>query len=105
MRFVSLRFTYLVHDNLIFFAAGLSFAIRKLRTCQTPDGFSLEPGADVSLCGRIRNAPMGRHRLTRPHRANFFGCIVTDGENKIDLKPLAARLKPPGEWSISQSQV
>jgi hypothetical protein len=32
LRFVSIRFSYFANYNLIFFAAGSTFAIRKLRT-------------------------------------------------------------------------
>src|SRR5450432_2574039 len=34
---------------------------------------------------RIRNAPMRRHRLPRPDRANFLRRVVADGKNKIHL--------------------
>lgn len=35
--------------------------------------------------GRIRNAPVRRHRLPRPDRANFVCRVVADGKNKIEL--------------------
>ena len=34
---------------------------------------------------RIRNAPVRRHRLTRPNRAHFTSSVITDCESKIEL--------------------
>src|SRR5579863_6079262 len=41
--------------------------------------------------GGIGNAPVCRHRLPGPHRANLIGSIVTDGENEIELRSLWLR--------------
>ncbi len=39
----------------------------------------------ASYCGRIRYAPMGRHRLAWPDRTDLFSSVVTNGEDKIQL--------------------
>src|SRR5712672_4318699 len=36
-------------------------------------------------CGRIGNAPMRGHRLSRPNRADLFRCAITDSEHKIEM--------------------
>ena len=33
--------------------------------------------------GRVFDSPMRRHRLPRPDRAGFAGCVVADGEHEI----------------------
>src|SRR5580698_1494851 len=35
---------------------------------------------------RIGNAPMRRHRLTRPNRTAFASSVVTNGESKIERR-------------------
>src|ERR1700683_4562411 len=35
---------------------------------------------------RVSDAPMCCHRLPRPNRANFFGRVVTNRENKIHFR-------------------
>ena len=37
-------------------------------------------------CGRIRNPPVGSHRLTRPHGAHFACRVVTDSDNEVHLR-------------------
>src|SRR6516165_6497060 len=52
-------------------------------------------GLVASSCSRIGNAPMRRHRLTRPHWAYLLCRVVADRENKIKLRGLRAReLRP-----------
>src|SRR5258708_18040410 len=40
---------------------------------------------------RIGNAPMRRHRLTRPDGTDFVGRVVTDGKNEIHLGSVRLR--------------
>ena len=35
---------------------------------------------------RIGYTPVCRHWLSRPYRADFIGCVVTDGEDKIESR-------------------
>src|SRR2546429_6928981 len=37
-------------------------------------------------CGRVGNAPVRCHWLTRPERASFLGCVVANGEHKIKVR-------------------
>ncbi len=37
-------------------------------------------------CCWIGNTPMRSHGLTRPNRADFFRCVVADGEHKIQAR-------------------
>src|SRR5262249_6820958 len=58
--------------------------------------------------GRIGNAPMRRHRLAGPHRTNFAGRIVADGEGKIErwragLRELIPRLRTKARRVIGET--
>src|SRR5277367_6223763 len=35
---------------------------------------------------RVWNAPVRRHRLTRPDRADFLGCVVAHREDEIEMR-------------------
>jgi len=39
----------------------------------------------------IGDAPVGRHRLAGPHRADFLGCIVADRKDEIELRRAGPR--------------
>src|SRR6185437_14344547 len=46
--------------------------------------------------GRVRQAPMRRHRLPGPDRADFVGRIVARSEYKIELRRAERRKLIPG---------
>src|SRR5262249_26146889 len=59
--------------------------------------------------GWIGNAPMRRHRLARPHRANFARRVVADGEGKIErrrawLGELIPRLRTKARRVIAEAR-
>jgi len=44
---------------------------------------------------RIGDAPVGRHRLAGPHRADFLGCVVTNSKDEIELRRARPRELAP----------
>src|SRR6516164_8364440 len=59
--------------------------------------------------GRIGNAPMRGHRLARPHRTDFAGGVVADGEGKIErrragLRELIPRLRTKARHVIAEAR-
>src|SRR5262249_31773429 len=57
---------------------------------------------------RIGHAPMGRHRLARPHRTALAGGVVADGEHEIDerrarLRELAPRLRAEARNVVAEA--
>src|SRR5207249_10499747 len=42
-------------------------------------------------CGRVGNAPVRCHWLTRPERASFLGCIVANRQHKTNVRCVRLR--------------
>jgi len=90
---VSIPFTYFVHDHLVFFAAGSSFATRKLRTWQMPDGVKL--GCEISAVDPKRK----RILLKSGDEFGFNKLIVATGARTRTLS-ISGRKTVCGDGSI-----
>ena len=66
---------------------------------ESDEGFGRRPARFPrrSLHGRrIGDAPMSRHRLTRPIGADFLRCVVADSEYKVKWRRVGPRELVPG---------
>src|SRR6516164_1092882 len=62
-------------------------------------------------CRGVRHSPVSGHRLPRPYRTDFFGCVITHSEDEMQFEAVEIRYfvpaltSQPHRWQAGESQL